>query len=133
MNFKQIEDILQSIDTSLQMMANRDSGLTTAFVSKKAIAQRLGVPPVTVDKLIHQGIHSKGTSGLVEGRHYCKLDPTEINTRYFLFDAAKVMADAWQSFTGYEQPQSRENRQAAVWAQRKPATISPGNAEVDYR
>jgi hypothetical protein len=99
---KELLDTLRSIDVSLQIIANSKAGnLTTAFVGKKVIASRLGVPPITVDKLIHQGLVSKGTSGLVEGRHYCKLDPTETNTSNFLFDSAKVLADAWTSFTGY--------------------------------
>ncbi len=99
---KELLDVLRNIDTSLQIIANKSSGnLTTAFVNKRAIASRLGVTPVTVDKLIHQGITSGGSSGLVEGRHYCKLDPTETNTSNFLFDSAKVLRDAWTSFTGY--------------------------------
>jgi len=99
---KETLDILRSIDTSLQILANsKSSNITTAFVNKKAVAARLGVTPVTIDKLIYQGITSKGSSGLVEGRHYCKLDPTESNTSNFLFDSAKVLQDAWTSFTGY--------------------------------
>jgi hypothetical protein len=99
---KDLVEILRNIDTSLQIIANANSSnVTTAFVNKKALAVRLGVPPVTVDKLIYQGVTSKGTSGLVEGRHYCKLDPTETNTSNFLFDSAKVLQDAWISFTNY--------------------------------
>lgn len=99
---KEITDVLRNIDTSLQIIANKDSGdLTTAFVNKKAIAARLGVSPITIDKLIHQGLTSQGKSGLVEGRHFCKLDPTETNTSNFLFDSAKVLKDAWTSFAGY--------------------------------
>jgi hypothetical protein len=99
---KDIVDILKSIDVSLQILANvKSGGATSAFVSKKTVASKLGVPLVTVDKLIHQGIVSKGKSGLVEGRHYCKLDPLETNTGNFLFDTAKVLQDAWSSFTGY--------------------------------
>jgi hypothetical protein len=99
---KETLDILRSIDTSLQILANaKASNITTAFVNKKAVAARLGVTPVTIDKLIYQGITSQGSSGLVEGRHYCKLDPTESNTSNFLFDSAKVLQDAWTSFTGY--------------------------------
>ena len=99
---KEIVDILRNIDTSLQILANSNSAnITTAFVNKKAVAARLGVAPVTIDKLIHQGITSNGKSGLVEGRHYCKLDPSETNTSNFLFDSAKVLQDAWTSFTGY--------------------------------
>lgn len=99
---KELLDVLRSIDTSLQVLANvKSGGVTTAFVSKKVISSRLGVPPIAVDKLIHQGIVSHGSSGLVEGRHYCKLDPSETNTSNFLFDSAKVLSDAWTSFTGY--------------------------------
>lgn len=99
---KEIIDLLRNIDTSLQIIANSNSGnLTTAFINKKAIASRLGVAPVTIDKLIFQGVTSKGQSGLVEGRHYCRLDPTDSNTSNFLFDSAKVLQDAWTSFTGY--------------------------------
>ncbi|MBM4229120.1 MAG: hypothetical protein FJ184_00055 [Gammaproteobacteria bacterium] len=99
---KETLDLLRSIDTSLQIIANsKSSNITTAFVNKKAVAARLGVSPVTIDKLIYQGITSKGSSGLVEGRHYCKLDPSESNTSNFLFDSAKVLQDAWTSFTGY--------------------------------
>lgn len=99
---KELIDVLRNIDTSLQIIANANSSnVTTAFVNKKAIASRLGVNPVTVDKLIHQGLTSKGKSGLVEGRHYCKLDPNETNTSNFLFDSAKVLQDAWTSFTNY--------------------------------
>ena len=99
---KELLEILRNIDTSLQVIANSNTGnVTTAFVNKKAVAARLGVSPITVDKLIYQGITSKGTSGLVEGRHYCKLDPSESNTSNFLFDSAKVLQDAWTSFTGY--------------------------------
>ena len=133
MNFKEITDILSSIDTSLQMIANANGGLTTAFISKKAMAQRLGVAPVVIDKLVHTGIASGGTAGLVEGRHYCKLDPTETNTRYFLFDATKVMADAWKSFTGYEQPESGENRKGPIRQERKAAASSHGNAQINHR
>ena len=86
----------------MQVIANANSSnVTTAFVNKKSVASRLGVSPVTVDKLIHQGLTSGGKSGLIEGRHYCKLDPNESNTSNFLFDSAKVLQDAWTSFTGY--------------------------------
>lgn len=98
----ELNKILRSIDTSLQVIANTKSGsVTTAFVSKRAIAERLGVPSVKIDKLIYQGIISGGESGLVEGRHYCKLDPEESNPSNYLYDSAKVLADAWLNFTGY--------------------------------
>ena len=99
MNLKELIECLRSIDTSLQVIASTNSGnITTAFVNKKTMAARMSVPPVTIDKLIHQGLVSGGASGLVEGKHYCKIDPTENNTNNFLFDAVKVMADAWNSF-----------------------------------
>jgi len=94
--------ILRSIDTSLQLLANANSGnVTTAFITKRAVAERLGVPSIKIDKLIHQGILSGGESGLVEGRHYCKLDPDENNPSNYLYDSAKVLSDAWTNFTGY--------------------------------
>lgn len=99
---KDLLDILRSVDTSLQMLANvKTGGMTTAFVNKKAIAARLGVQPVAIDKLVYQGLTSGGTSGLVEGRHYCKLDPTENNISNFLFDSTRVLSDAWKNFTNY--------------------------------
>jgi hypothetical protein len=99
---KDLLDILRSVDTSLQMLANaKTGGMTTAFVSKKAIAARLGVQPIAIDKLVYQGLTSGGTSGLVEGRHYCKLDPTENNISNFLFDSTRVLSDAWKNFTNY--------------------------------
>ena len=132
MNFKEITEVLLSIDTSLQMLANAQTGLTTAFISKKAMAARLGVAPVVVDKLIHEGIHSRGSSGLVEGRHYCKLDPAETNTRYFLFDATRVMADAWNSFSGYDS-ESRENRKAPVREDRSANAHGVRNPQINHR
>jgi hypothetical protein len=95
--------ILRSIDTSLQMLANsKNEGVTTAFITKRALAERLGVPSIKIDKLLHQGILSGGESGLVEGRHYCKLDPAENNPSNYLYDSAKVLSDAWNNFTGYD-------------------------------
>ena len=77
---KEIKQALTSIDTSLQLFVSQKEGrVTSAFVSKKVISQRLNVPAVTLDKLIHQGIVSGGESGLVEGKHYCKTDPDERN------------------------------------------------------
>lgn len=104
MNNGQIfENLLRSIDLSLQLIANKDSTRrTTAFVDKKTISVKLGVPPVTIDKLVHQGIVSKGKSGFVLGRHYAKLDPSEQNTSNFLYDAGKILADAWVSFSNYD-------------------------------
>lgn len=100
---KDIEKILRSIDISLQVIANKDSKQQTiAFVDKKTIAIKLGVPPVTVDKLVHQGIVSEGKSGFVLGRHYTKLDPAETNTGNFLYDAVKILQDAWCCFKDYD-------------------------------
>ena len=102
-DFKKFIDVLTNIDTSLQIISNaKASKVTTAFVSKKAVAARLNVAPVVIDKLIHTGIASGGTAGLVEGIHYCKLDPSETNTSAFLFDATKVMESAWQNFANYQ-------------------------------
>lgn len=97
---KDIRDALNSIEISLQLLvAQKDGKITSAFVSKKAISQRLNIPSVTVDKLIHQGIVSKGESGLVEGKHYCKVDPTERNSSKFLYDPHAIMQAAWSNFT----------------------------------
>ena len=101
-DISELNKILRSIDTSLQILANTKSGsVTTAFVTKRALAERLGVPSIKVDKLIHQGIVSGGKSGLVEKRHYCKLDPDESNPSNYLYDSARVLADAWNNFTWY--------------------------------
>lgn len=101
---KELFEILRSIDISLQQIANSKGGkTTTAFINRKALAQRLGVPTVAIDRLVHQGAASNGTSGLVEGRHYCKLNPSDSNTSSFLYDAAKVLQDAWSNFKDYEQ------------------------------
>jgi hypothetical protein len=97
---KDIRDALNSIETSLQLLvAQKEGKITSAFVSKKVISQRLNVPAVTVDKLIHQGIASGGDSGLVEGKHYCKVDPTERNSSKFLYDLHAIMQAAWSNFT----------------------------------
>lgn len=97
---KQIRDALQSIDTSLQIIAsdNTNNRRTTAFVSKKVICQRLNIPAIALDKLIYQGITSEGKSGLVEGLHFCKIDPTEQNSSKFLYDPQAVIHSAWSSF-----------------------------------
>lgn len=102
-DFKKLLDVLSSIDVSLQLISHANSNkTTTAFISKKALAARLNVAPVVIDKLIHTGIASGGSAGLVEGVHYCKLDPTENNTSTFLFDAPKVFEAAWQNFANYK-------------------------------
>tara|TARA_Y100001963_G_C6766381_1_gene442503 strand:+ start:568 stop:912 length:345 start_codon:yes stop_codon:yes gene_type:complete len=99
---KELLDILRNIETNLQIIANSRAGnKTTAFINRKSLAARLGVQPITIDKLVYQGLTSQGTSGLVEGRHYCKLDPEETNISNFLFDSVKVLNDAWSSFSNY--------------------------------
>jgi hypothetical protein len=96
---KEIRDILASIDVSLQLLATQDpTRRTTGFVSKKVICQRLAIPSVALDKLIYQGLVSGGDHGLVEGKHYCKLDPTEQNSSKFLYDPNTVIQSAWESF-----------------------------------
>jgi len=97
---KDIRDALNSIEISLQLLvAQKDGKVTTAFVSKKTISQRLNIPSVTIDKLIHQGIVSGGDSGLVEGKHYCKVDPSERNSSKFLYDPHAILQAAWSNFT----------------------------------
>ena len=97
-DIKLITDLLSSIDVSLQMMANKHNQRATAFVNRKTIAMRLGVPTVAIDKLIFQGISSKGASGLIEGKHYCKLDPQENNSSKFLYDPYEILQSAWSNF-----------------------------------
>jgi hypothetical protein len=49
-DISELNKILRSIDTSLQILANTKSGsVTTAFVTKRALAERLGVPSIKVD------------------------------------------------------------------------------------
>ena len=99
---KELLNVLRNMETSLQILANsKNSNTTTAFVNRKALAARLGVQPIFIDKLVYQGLTSQGTSGLVEKRHYCKLDPEETNISNFLFDSVKVLNDAWSSFSNY--------------------------------
>jgi hypothetical protein len=106
---KEVLELLRSIDISLQQIANsKSNGLTTAFINRKSLAQRLGVPTVAIDRLVHQGVVSNGSSGLVEGRHYCKLNPSDNSTNAFLYDAAKVLQDAWSNFKDYEQKKSTD-------------------------
>lgn len=96
---KSIVDTLESIDVSLQLIACKsDTKRTSAFVSKRVISKRLSMPSVAIDKLIHQGIISKGQSGLVEGKHYCKLDPRETNSSRFLYDPLAIIHSAWSNF-----------------------------------
>ena len=96
---KDIRDAINSIDVSLQLLSTkRGARRTTAFVSKKVMCQRLNIPSVTLDKLIHQGIASGGATGLVEGIHYCKVDPNERNSSKFLFDLLVVIDSAWKNF-----------------------------------
>ena len=58
----------------------------------------MGVPTVAIDKLIFQGISSGGSSGLVEGKHFCKLDPLEKNSSKFLYDPYEILQAAWSNF-----------------------------------
>jgi len=96
---KDIRDAINSIDVSLQLLSTkRGARRTTVFVSKKIMCQRLNIPSVTLDKLIHQGIASGGATGLVEGIHYCKVDPNERNSSKFLFDPLVVIDSAWKNF-----------------------------------
>lgn len=95
---KAIADSLDSLDASLQSLAYKGDKETKAFVSKRTICQRLNIPSVALDKLIHQGIASRGASGLVEGIHYCKVDPEENNSSRFLYDAQRILNSAWVSF-----------------------------------
>jgi len=97
-DLKEIKETLASIDVSLQMLANKSEKRTTCFVNKRTICHRLNIPAVTLDKLIHQGIVSGGKSGLVEGLHYCKVDPEEKNSSKFLFDPCKILDAAWSNF-----------------------------------
>lgn len=97
---RDIRDALDSIEASLQLLvAQKEGRLTSAFVSKRVVSQRLNIPSVTVDKLIHQGIVSGGESGLVESRHYCKVDPAERNSSKFLYDIHAITQAAWSNFT----------------------------------
>lgn len=99
---KEITQILQSIDVSLKIIASRQNdNVPTVLVNKKQVSEALGVKPVTIDKLVYQGIVSKGTSGLVERVHYCKLDPDERNISNYRFNLARILADAWNSFSNY--------------------------------
>ena len=95
---KSISDVLSSIDVSLQLIANTKTQTTSAFVTRKTIAQRLGVPTISIDKLILQGVKSEGKSGLIEGKHYCKLDPAENNSSKFLYDPYEILKAAWSNF-----------------------------------
>jgi len=97
-DLKEIKETLSSIDVSLQLLANKSERRTTCFVNKKTICHRLNIPAITLDKLIHQGIVSGGKSGLVEGTHYCKVDPTEKNSSKFLYDPYAILDSAWKNF-----------------------------------
>jgi hypothetical protein len=95
---KEIRTALESIDVSLQLIANKSKNRTTAFVSKRVICQRLSVPSVALDKLIHQGLASGGDYGIIEGKHFCKLDPAEKNSSKFLYDPYAILNSAWENF-----------------------------------
>jgi hypothetical protein len=98
-DIKDISNALASIDVSLQLLvASKNDKRTTAFVSKKIICQRLSIPAVTLDKLIHQGLVSNGNYGLVEGKHFCRLDPEERNSSKFLYDPHAILQSAWENF-----------------------------------
>lgn len=102
-SLKEITTVLQSIDLSLKVIASRQNdNVPAVLVTKKQVADALGVKPVTVDKLVYQGIVSKGASGLVERIHYCKLDPNERNISNYRFNLARILVDAWSSFSNYE-------------------------------
>jgi hypothetical protein len=102
-SLKEITTVLQSIDLSLKIIASRQNeNVPSVLVNKKQVADALGVKPVTIDKLVYQGIVSKGTSGLVERIHYCKLDPDERNISNYRFNLARILVDAWGSFSNYE-------------------------------
>jgi hypothetical protein len=95
---KEIMIALESIDVSLQLIANKSNNRTTAFVSKRVICQRLSIPSVALDKLIHQGLASGGDYGIIEGKHFCKLDPDERNSSKFLYDPYAILNSAWENF-----------------------------------
>lgn len=101
-SLKDITQILQSIDLSLQVIASRQNDNAPAvLVTKKQVAEALGVKAVTIDKLVYQGIVSQGKSGLVERVHYCKLDPDERNISNYRFNLSRILSDAWGSFSNY--------------------------------
>ena len=98
-SLKEISTALTNIDISLQLLsADKHQRRTTAFVNRKAVAERLGVPSVTIDKLIYQGLTSGGKSGLVEGKHYTKVDPSDNNSTKFLYDVHEILQAAWSNF-----------------------------------
>ena len=103
MQTKEVEKLLASIDASLQVLANsKGGGRATAFVSKKTLAQKLSLPGVRVDILIHLGLTSGGTQGLVEGRHYTRISDMDDNPSQWLYDLNKCLEDAWLNFKGYD-------------------------------
>jgi hypothetical protein len=95
---KEIKTVLESIDVSLQLLANKSENRTTVFVSKRVICQRLSIPSVALDKLIHQGLASGGDYGVIEGKHFCRLDPNERNSSKFLYDPYAILNSAWENF-----------------------------------
>jgi len=97
-DLKEIKETLASIDVSLQLLANKSEKRTTCFVNKRTICHRLNIPSVALDKLIHQGIVSDGKYGIVEGLHYCKVDPAEKNSSKFLYDPYAILDSAWSNF-----------------------------------
>jgi hypothetical protein len=85
---KQIKVAVESIDVSLQLLASENTGArrTSGFVSKRVVAQRLNIPS------------SDGKTGLVEGIHFCKIDPVEKNSSKFLYDIHSIIHSAWNNF-----------------------------------
>ena len=95
---KDIKSVLESTAVSLQLIANKSQNRATACVSKRVICQRLSVPTVALDKLIHQGLASGGDYGIIEGKHFCRLDPNERNSSKFLYDPYAILNSAWENF-----------------------------------
>ena len=103
MDSKEVEKLLASIDASLQVLANsKGGGRPTAFVSKKTLAQKLSLPSVRVDILIHLGLCSGGTQGLVEGRHYTRISDKDDRPNEWLYDLNRCLEDAWSNFKDYD-------------------------------
>ena len=99
---KELLETLKSIDLSLKILAaGTGSTPTTVLVDKKTVAKSLDVTAAFIDKLIFQGIVSKGASGLIERVHYCKLTPDEKNTANYRFNLNRILADSWRSFSNY--------------------------------
>jgi hypothetical protein len=102
-NQRRIVKALESIDRTLKVMCSQvgDSPVD-CLVTKDQVGEALNLASTAIDKLIFQGLVSKGESGLVEGRHYCKLHPEETNPSNFRFNLYHVLDDAWKSFKEYK-------------------------------